>query len=168
MKKCLYLFLVLALMFTPSVFARSFTAGDTEVLGNNDWYVDKNGNILPADTTTTITIGSTTFDGTEPFSIMFTPADFIIQDATIASASASTTPGLESDNSRTALVWADGETTKAQVCFPVPANYLSGMGFRGFFDESADTTRSQVDFEVYVNGDGEVWDSTASNQTPVA
>lgn len=82
--------------------------------------------------------------------------------------STTSVPGLAINNSLASVVWSDGETSAAQVTFKVPADYSSGGAFYLLCDESANSTRSQVDFEVYVNTDGAVWDSAVTGQTPVA
>jgi len=81
---------------------------------------------------------------------------------------ASTAPGLESDDSISNIVWADGETTPVQINFRVPADYASGGAFKVFATESDSTTPNQVDFDVYVNADGTAADASATGQTPVA
>lgn len=101
--------------------------------------------------------------------VRFTASDFVLDDGTsIASLSADTAPGLEIDNKIPAIVWADGETTPVATTFRVPADYSSGGAFYALCDESNSTTPQEVDFEVYVNVDGTVWDSAATGQTPVA
>lgn len=85
-----------------------------------------------------------------------------------AALTASTAPGLEVDDSISAIVFADGEVTPIQQTFRVPPNYSSGGSFRVFCTESNSTTPNQVDFDVYVNRDGVASDASATNQTPVA
>lgn len=82
--------------------------------------------------------------------------------------SSSTAPGIETDDLVPALVWADGETTSAQISFRVPSDYSSGGLFKVFATESDSTTPNQVDFSVYVNADGSAADAAATDQTPVA
>ncbi len=80
----------------------------------------------------------------------------------------STAPGLEVDDSIPGIVWADGETTPVMATFRVPTDYSSGGAFRLLATESDSTTPNRVDFDVYVNRDGLIADSSATNQTPVA
>jgi len=82
--------------------------------------------------------------------------------------STSTVPGIEIDDLLPNIVWADGETSSAQITFRTPADYSSGGAFLVLATESDSTTPNQIDFSVYVNSDGTVADSSASNQTPVA
>lgn len=85
-----------------------------------------------------------------------------------ADITSSTAPGLEVDDLVPAVVWADGETTPAQITFVVPPDYGSTPTFKVFATESDSTTPNEVDFSVYVNADGLAADSSATNQTPVA
>lgn len=51
MKKCMWmhLLIVCALMLLPTYgYARTFEYGDTQTLGNDDWFIDSDGDILPA------------------------------------------------------------------------------------------------------------------------
>lgn len=86
----------------------------------------------------------------------------------VAPLTASTTPGMEVDDSLAALVWADGETSPIQVTFRVPTDYVSTGRFKVIATESDSTTANQVDFDVYINVDGTASDASATNQTPVA
>lgn len=88
--------------------------------------------------------------------------------ATILPITQSTAPGLEVDNTLPSLVWADAEVTPVSTTFRVPKDYYKGGEFRVLCDSSNTTTKNQVDFNVYVNQDGAAWDSSATNQTPVA
>jgi len=87
---------------------------------------------------------------------------------TAAPLSTTTTPGLEIDDNIPNIVWADGETSPVMTTFRIPADYSSGGAFRLICTESGTTTPNQVDFDVYVNRNGVVIDSAATNQTPVA
>lgn len=81
----------------------------------------------------------------------------------------STGPGLEKDNDSLSLVWADSEVTPVMISFRVPDDYASAGALRVFCDENANTTRSQLDFEVHVNTGGSVWgavEASATGQTP--
>ena len=104
--------------------------------------------------------------------INFTVGDFIGQASgtTAAAITASTTPGLETDNNLADIVWADGETDPVTLTFQVPPEYISGMVFYALCDQSsASTTACEVDFELYINTDGaSTWDSAAEGNTPVA
>jgi len=82
--------------------------------------------------------------------------------------SATSAPGVEVDDYIPNLVWADGETTPAMVSFRVPVDYSSGGAFKILATESNSTTPNQIDFDVYVNGDNQAIDASATNQTPVA
>lgn len=104
-------------------------------------------------------------------SILFTPPMFV--DITTAELiDAGEAPTLVSQNSLAAIEWVDGETDKAQITFRVPYDYSSGGSFRVWADEDGGGAgtyqHSGIDFEVYVNADGTAFDTTATNQTPVA
>ena len=156
------------------------TLGGANATQVYDWRVDSSGDLIPGSNSTN-TIGDAThvvsavyaddfvMTSGEERSIEFTVGDFIINDGTsVAPITTTTSPGLEVDNKATSLVWADGEVTPAQVTFKVPSDYKSGGAFRVFCDESLSTTPNQVDFNVYVNKDGTVFDTAATDQTPVA
>lgn len=103
--------------------------------------------------------------------IDFSIADLVILDLTssqVVPITTSTVPGLEVDNYTISLVWADNEVTPASIVFRVPDDYAGDLEFRLFVDESNSTTPNEVDFNVYVNRDGVTWDTSATNQTPVA
>jgi len=105
----------------------------------------------------------------EKMDVIFTTGDFLQNDGTtIAQLTSSTVPGLEIDNSIGAIVWADGETTPASVTFRVPNGYSSGGKFYVFADQSNSTTPPQIDFNVYTNRTGVIFDSATSNQSPVS
>jgi hypothetical protein len=93
---------------------------------------------------------------------------FVDSDSRMKPVNWDTAPGLESDDSIQALVWADSETTPAQITFRVPSDYSSGGAFTVFATESDSTTPNQVDFDVYLNKDATVADASATGQTPVA
>lgn len=80
----------------------------------------------------------------------------------------STKPGIEQDNLLPSLVWSDGETTPALITFQLPDDYKTGGLFKVFADESDSTTPNQIDFYVLNNRAGVIWDTAATNQTPVA
>lgn len=99
------------------------------------------------------------------------PGDFFVDfGSTIQRVSASTAPGIESDNKIIAIVWADGEQTAAQATFRVPnTNNDSGTGkFHVLIDSSASASTVKLDYSVYVNGDNTAWDAAVTDQTPVA
>ena len=108
----------------------------------------------------------------EQMDIVFTPADFILLNpgnGYIAPITASTAPGYEIDNLIPAIVWADGETTPATVTFRVPTGFDYGMTLYAFVDESTgDATPCRIDWSIYTNRTGVIFDSATSNQTPVA
>lgn len=186
-KRLLYIFLIAVFILgvCPQVQAgREYVSGDTGTLGNDDWHVDSTGDIIP-DSDDSRDIGSSTYqvqnvytdglvlngvtmDGTSTRIVPFSVGDFILNDGTnVWVLSTSTTPGFECDNKAASIVWADGETTPVSVSFKVPDDYSSGGAFKLFCDESTSTTHNKVDFSVYVNREGTVFDSTTSNQTPV-
>jgi hypothetical protein len=92
-------------------------------------------------------------------------ASFITNGVPVTNATA---PGIEVDDLVPGIVWADGETTPADITFPIPDDYSSGGTFYGLFKESDSTTPNEVDFSVYLNSDGTASDSAATDQTPVA
>jgi len=89
-----------------------------------------------------------------------------------AYADAASKPGLEIDNNMLALVWADGETSYAQVTFRVPADYASGGAFRILTDQSNDLSKCEIDFEVWVQSavgdDATAWSVAHTDETRVA
>jgi len=96
-------------------------------------------------------------------------ASFQINDGTgINTITASTAPGFELDNKLNSIVWADNEVTPISVTFKVPHDYFKDGEFRILADESNSTTPNKIDFQVYVNRDGQTWDTAATDQTPVA
>ena len=146
----------------------TFDIGNTEREIRNV-YIDGTAYIDTAEITaltpTTLTLGSqssTAFNKAIGFNVM----DFSLDDG--IEITAATAPGLEEDNVAPAIVWADGETTPVMVPFRVPADYTSGGAFRVCLDGSGTSTKNQVDFDVYVTTPGAAWDSSATNQTPVA
>jgi len=80
---------------------------------------------------------------------------------------ASTNPGWAIGSSYPMLVWADGETTPVLTTFRIPSDYASGGLFKVLATESAASTDNQIDFDVYINKDGQAYDSAATGQTPV-
>ncbi len=80
----------------------------------------------------------------------------------------STAPGMEVDDLIPNIVWADGETTPAQISFMIPSDYSSGGAFYVLATESDSTTPNQIDFSIYNNKDATAADAAATNQTPVA
>ena len=129
--------------------------------------VNENGTYQGEATTLDMPSDWVTFDGSTitiaPEGVLHLPLDmFIITDgSTIGAAgnggpTVNTQPGLEIDNTFVDLVWADGETSYAQVTFKIPADYVSGGGFRVIVDTDGDTSDEAVDFEVYTNAAGNV------------
>jgi len=154
---------IFSLVFVHCVFAveKEATLGGMDSDGNYRFEIYSNG--------TGKFFGTDTFVQNATRSIRFTPGDFTL--LTGAPLTASTYPGLETENYATAIVWDDGEGTPVQVTFAVPADYLSGGSFKVWADSSANTgdgTYTQVDFNVYVNVDGTSWATSATNQSPVA
>jgi hypothetical protein len=92
-------------------------------------------------------------------------ASFIINGVPVTNATA---PGIEVDDLIPGIVWADGETTPAQITFRVPVDYSTGGSFRVLATESDSTTPNEVDFSVYINSDGTAADAAATDQTTVA
>ena len=87
---------------------------------------------------------------------------------TCAVISATTAPGLATNDLMASIVWADGETSPVQITFVVPTDYASGGAFKVGCSQSGVTTANQVDFDIYVNTPGSAFDASATNQTPVA
>ncbi len=161
--KRIFLALMLLAFFATPAFAELEVQVDGVVVGGSfATQVNFTGNVSGsgAGSIKTIVIGS------NERSLQFTPADFLI--STPLDVTTSTAPGLELDNNLVSIVWADGETTAVQVTFRVPQDYTSGGAFRVFADGSDSSTANQVDFLVYVNSDGGIWDAAATGQTPVA
>ena len=160
------------------------------ITGTNDvniQAVDSNGDLVPGvdgtydiGTSTyryaeghfdTLYLGSTSKTSfTKTNQLQFMPSEFMIGDLPAGPSllSATSVPNLASGNSVVCAEWADGETTGVQVTFRVPADYSSGGAFRLLCDSDAETTPTQVDFSVLVNTSGTTWDTSSSNQTPVA
>ena len=104
----------------------------------------------------------------------FVPDDFVIvgdnaQEGStyIAQITTSSTPNLDKQNRLPCLVWSDGETCYAQVSFKVPQNYYSGGGFRVFTDYNTGSDNPLIHYKVFVNEDGQAWDSSATTQSDV-
>jgi len=144
----------------------------------------ENGSYTGEATTLDFPSDSITFEGSVvtiagESTVRFVPSDFVVVNETdrtlIEVVSAATDPGLEMDNGAISLVWADGETSYAQVTFIVPEDYVSGGGFRVYCDQSgvADGdgvgSPTKVDFYVQVNDVGEYWVTSAlTSQAPAA
>jgi len=94
--------------------------------------------------------------------------DFWVMDPGLLLVAAATAPGMEIDDLIPGLVWADAETTPAQVTFRIPDDYASGGAFKVVATESGTSTANQVDFSVYINKSGVAADTAATDQTPVA
>jgi hypothetical protein len=104
-----------------------------------------------------------------PQDFMITDGTYIGADGTYATASINTEPGLELDNGILALVWADGETSYAQVTFIVPADYVTGGAFRVICDQSNTLSPVEIDFEVYANAIDDTtpaWNVSHTDETP--
>lgn len=71
-------------------------------------------------------------------------------DDQITTTGISTAPGLELDDVKVKLVWADGELTKKQVTFHIPDDYSSGGNFELFCTRSGTGDPPSVDFEQLV------------------
>ncbi len=103
--------------------------------------------------------------------IQFSLSDFVSIGASTSEVVSSTSvPGLELDNSIPSLVWADGETTKVGVTFQVPTQFSNhSISFDLLCDQStAASTTAYVDYEIFINRDGDDWDTSATNNTPIA
>jgi len=93
------------------------------------------------------------------------PQDFVVNSGSVTMITGATKPGLATNNSMVALVWADGVTSWAEVSFKVPTGYYSGGAFRVFCaDSTATSSRNLIDFKVFVNSDDTAWDTSATNQ----
>lgn len=87
----------------------------------------------------------------------------------LVGADGTTAPGIAETDNIPKLVWANDEVTPVQWTFRVPADYSSGMSFRVLASESSDTTPSEIDFQLWVNSDGAVFDAAVTdNQSAVA
>jgi len=102
--------------------------------------------------------------------VTFYPGSFLLTDSTknIAQLSTTTTPGLEIENNSAAIVFSDGEASRASVTFQVPSWYVSGGGFRAGVAESTNATSTAIDYQVYVNRNGRAFDNAVTDQTTVA
>jgi hypothetical protein len=175
MKK--FLFLIILMLFVSPIYAESVVGhiGGQNTSNVNDWEIwEPNGDIRPG-VDSRSNIGSNTyrvavgyFDeivvGTKQ-RIPFTVADFLLN--TPAALTASTQPGLELDNGRTSIVWADGETTPVQVSFKVPYGYASGGNFYILASSSAQSDGTcGIGWGIYDNTVGSAWDTTRWNGTP--
>ena len=125
--------------------------------GTRIFSVDSSGN----------TYVSGTMTATTTRNIQLPLGSFLLED-TAAPLTTSTVPGMEIDDGKPALVWADGETSSSQITFRVPYDYSSGGAFKLMASESDSTTPNQVDFAVLVDVEGVATDTSATNQTPVA
>lgn len=98
--------------------------------------------------------------------ISFPLAAFVTNGAPIA-ADGTTNPGIATTDNVPAIVWADDEVTPVQITFRVPAEYSSGMAFRLLISTSDDTTKPEVDWQIWANTDAVVFDAAATAQTAV-
>lgn len=163
--------IVAAIVLVSSCAYAAVSYSDKEQsLGNDRWAIDTDGHLEHQSASYGITMDSVTKeDWAIERPVQFNTQDLLVEnDGTPAPLTTSTAPGLEEDNDVTSVVWADGETTPVRVEFRVPADYKSGGAFRAFCDESDSTTPNEVDFQVFVNSDGSAWDSSPTDQTPVA
>jgi hypothetical protein len=170
MKKYLGILLSLTLVFTASV----CLAADGDKYNDGTIRVTADG-IAPVSSSTDCGSASVPFDVVYANTITKTVPTVGIVSLPVttltsngADVTASTAPGIETDNLLSAVVWADGETTPCQVTFKVPDDYLSGGAFKGLFDSSNSATPAKVDYAVYVNKHNTAWDSAATDQAAVA
>lgn len=131
------------------------------------------GSAVDVESGATATIAGTltvtgTFTHSRERAISLPLTGFTVNDVTVQVVGSTTAPGFEIDDLIPNIVWADGETTPVQITFRIPSDYLSGGAFRVIATESGTSTPNEVDFDVYVNKNGQAADSSAHNQTPVA
>lgn len=161
MKKVWLILVAAVLTVAPPVFAEEYfpPPGDSKgVIGG------RNGEAWRLGIFDALTVGGVSYGGGFTDTIQLPLASFFVSGDPITAATA---PGTEVDDLIPGIVWADGETTPAQITFRVPANYSSGGAFKVLATESDSTTPNQVDFSVYINSDGTAADSAATDQTPV-
>lgn len=177
MKKILYSLVALMIFATP-LFA---DLGDERSLGNvvangsTRWRIDSTA-LFPG-TDSAEDIGKSTayveniyadaIHTKDAKTINLPLTSFVLE--TPADITASTAPGLEQDNSIPALVWADGETTTADITFRVPDSYESGAGFRIIASNGslASTDANQLAWGFFENTVGSAWDTAVWNDTPL-
>lgn len=177
MKRFLLSFLLIfSLVCLPGVPVLAYTVGQLggqDSSGDYHWEISHEGT-MTGNSNAELSLGDIALTnwGT---SIRFHPKDFtafgydvngegylaftLITNATI--------PAMNLQNQLTALVWADGEESYAQVTFKVPADYVSGGGFRAMVDYNTGSDNPEIQYFVYVNTDGTAWDTTYTRQTPV-
>ena len=186
MRNKVFLILLCLMLASSYAYARSFQYGDTGTLGNDEILIDSDGDIIPVDDsartvgesgsefaniyTDAITLGGQSLTGTRTKEHVFGIGDMILNDgSSVELLTEASVPGLELDNLMTSVVWADGELTPVSVTFEVPSDYVSDGSIGLFCDEATgDGTPCRVDFSVYVNREGTLFDAATSNQTPVA
>lgn len=83
-------------------------------------------------------------------------------------ADGTTAPGLATTDNIPAIVWADDEVTPIEYTFRLPAGMEgSRLKFRGFASTDDATTPPTIDWDLYVNHDGTVFDAAAFGADPV-
>ena len=171
------------MILIPSAsYAVDAAATDTGHLGNNQWHVQSDGDLVADDEDSqdiyadSIVLGGVTLDGTIERAVQFGLEDFVAISTArdyFEELTASTIPGIEVDNSKRSIVWSDSEVTPVQVAFKVPADYNSGGAFRVYCDSSAYSSQNAIDFDVRVDNSGDgvtsaAWDTASTNQTPAS
>ncbi len=79
----------------------------------------------------------------------------------------STAPALGVRNDASCLIWLDATETYAQVTFKVPDDYISEGTFRAFTDYNTGSDHPNIQYRVFINSDGTVWDVSYTTQTKV-
>ena len=103
-------------------------------------------------------------------SIVFSPNQFVavnVDETAVVPLTTTSTPRLSLDNGLVALEWDDGDESYAQVTFKVPDDYLFNGKFKILTDYDSGSDNPPIHFRVFVNGDGDVWDTAATAQTAV-
>ena len=103
-------------------------------------------------------------------SIVFSPNQFVavnVGETAVVPLTTTSTPRLSLDNGLVALEWDDGDESYAQVTFKVPDDYLFNGKFKILTDYDSGSDNPPIHFRVFVNGDGDVWDTAATAQTAV-
>lgn len=171
MKRILYLFIAIFFSVTLPSFAdvnHIDTIGGENADRSHHWEVNTDGDIVPGNDgnvdigTSALRVGTIYADDisrSTDTTIVLPVSVFTLN--TSGNLTTTTQPGLESDNSLTSVVWADGETTPIHTTFRVPDDYTSGGNFRIVASQSsADAGNCQIGWGFYLNQDGETWDTS--------
>ena len=103
-------------------------------------------------------------------SIVFSPNQFVavnVGETAVVPLTTTSNPRLSLDNGLVALEWDDGDESYVQVTFKVPDDYLFNGKFKILTDYDSGSDNPPIHFRVFVNGDGDVWDTAATAQTAV-